>query len=73
MTTSASVEIKSNEPVKNAEFIFYDALGKEASKISVTDGSKSFSLDRKNLASGSYIYKLFSEEELIGTGKLQVD
>ncbi|MBI3502848.1 MAG: T9SS type A sorting domain-containing protein [Bacteroidetes bacterium] len=73
MTTSAAVEIKSNVTLKNAEFVLYDAIGKEAAKISVADGSKSFSFDRKNLAGGFYLYKLFSEGKVIGTGKLQVD
>ena len=72
MIASASVEIRSNVNLKNAEFVLYDAIGKESAKVFVADGSKTFSFERKNLSRGFYIYKLFSGNALIATGKLEI-
>jgi hypothetical protein len=70
---SLSATVSVNVNVKNAQFVVYDVLGKEAMKINLANGAKSFTFERGNLNAGLYLYKLISDNSTISAGKLVIE
>ncbi len=70
-TETTTFELITN--INNSKYFFelYDFLGREVKAIENII-SNTFQIQRDGLSEGLYIYKLFSEEGMLGTGKLVV-
>ncbi|MCH8318708.1 MAG: PKD domain-containing protein [Bacteroidetes bacterium] len=69
-STFAIIKIKGQ--MANASFVLYDIVGREAKRIDKIE-TKQIKITRDNLPSGMYFYKLKSQEEIIGIGKVIID
>lgn len=70
-TDFTTINISKAIQVEEADLFIYDILGKVAMKIS-TINEHEFKLERKNLESGVYFYKLENQNKIIASGKLIV-
>lgn len=71
MTNSTTIEVDAGETAQNMTLEVYNLLG-EKMQVQYTANMYSFELQRGNLANGTYIYKVYSEKESIGEGKLVI-
>lgn len=70
-SSSATIEIATESKIKY-DFILYDQLGRQMKKImNITE--KRIIIEKDNLNSGMYFYKISSSEKIIGTGKILID
>jgi hypothetical protein len=71
-TASATVEILGFEHAspgfKNLKLELYDVFGRKVK--SLEPRASAFQLDRGNLASGVYLYRVYWQDHMIGTGKI---
>ncbi|MBI3502509.1 MAG: T9SS type A sorting domain-containing protein [Bacteroidetes bacterium] len=78
-STSATIQVNGNRStVIDSEFKIYDVFGKEVKKFQVS--SSKFQVERGNLSSGIYFYKLSAPSpkgegwgEVIGAGKVVIE
>jgi hypothetical protein len=68
-TTYVFIKITSPERIENAELMIYTILGNEVRKISPIN-SHEIMIDRNDLPSGTYFYRILQSDHLIGTGKI---
>lgn len=72
LNTSAIIELKNTKlNLQNAHFILLDVLGKEITRIKLDDYKTS--IEKGNLNSGIYFYKVMNKNQIISTGKLAVE
>jgi hypothetical protein len=72
-STSAIIKINdSNLNLKNERMKVYNVLTEEVFPI-ITPNSEGFIIRRGNLTSGVYFYKVYSENNILGTGKLMIE
>ncbi len=64
----SSFTLKSDKVLKDAIFVIYDLFGKEVKRVTV-NGTET-TIDRGNLSSGIYTYKISEKENLLSVGKL---
>lgn len=70
-STSATISINGQLKMGNGEFVMYDIFGREVKKLSIANYP--FSIQRDNLPSGVYFYKVNAENKIIGTGKVIIE
>jgi Secretion system C-terminal sorting domain len=63
-----TVEIIGELTLANADFVVYDLTGRELRRESIV--GKTFRFDRKNMATGMYLYLIESEGRPVSTGKI---
>ena len=66
-----TVDINGQLKMNNREFIMYDVYGREVKKLSIVNYP--FSIQRGDLPSGIYFYKLSNSTEVFGTGKIVIE
>jgi PKD repeat protein len=69
-SNAATIEM-SFDPTASTLKIF-DVYGKEVRNINLDPGTKALKLERENLLSGIYFYKIESPHEIIATGKIVI-
>jgi uncharacterized repeat protein (TIGR01451 family) len=69
-----STLLKITSPMKSGNYTLeiYNVIGEKMREINCVNKSE-IVIERKNLEAGIYIFKLFNERELMGTGKLVVE
>lgn len=65
----ASLTIKANKFLKNADLVIYDEFGKEVMKI-ININYQTLCIQRENLASGIYFFRLNENNQIIAKGKI---
>ncbi|NDP22867.1 MAG: T9SS type A sorting domain-containing protein [Paludibacter sp.] len=68
MQDNAMVKLDSQIQIKAAEFVIYDLSG--ATLKSTQVNSNEFEINRTGLANGLYIYKIITQDKIVGMGKL---
>ena len=68
----ATIKIYSNEKIRKAELLIYDIYGNKVRSI-VGINSNEVKIDRQNMSSGIYLYRITGNGNLILTGKLIVE
>lgn len=72
LNTFATIEFKNNKlNLKNANLTLFDVFGKEIRKIEL-DNYKT-TIEKGDLKTGIYFYKVMNENQIISTGKLAVE
>jgi hypothetical protein len=71
-SSQTTISIFSSIKVENAELKVFDVLGKEMSKTNF-DETGNVILNRYNLKSGIYIYRVLQKNKIMATGKLVVE
>lgn len=71
MTTSAKIRIKSTKDLHGLYFEMYNILGVKVNSDYTISGHV-IQLNRNDLPAGTYIYKLFTDNETVGLGKLVI-
>ena len=66
---NTTISINKSIQLKNAEMVVYNVIGKEMARISDIQ-SHEFKLEKNNLSTGMYLYKLINNGQEIATGKL---
>ena len=67
----AYIKLNTDEEIKNAELVVFDLLGNKVANITnVAD--RNFTLSLKNIANGTYLYKLLNNGAASGTGKIVI-
>jgi len=69
-STSAIIKIKGQ--IADASFVLYDIFGREVKRIDKIETNQ-IKITRDNLPAGMYFYKLKSQEEIIGIGKVIIN
>ena len=70
-TNNTTISVKKSLHLQNAELHIYDVVGKERMKLSGIQ-SNEITIERKDLNSGIYFYKLINNDLVVGEGKLMV-
>lgn len=70
-TTSATIKIDAPQTLANAYAQLYDMLGNKVSEVKLQNNQAR--LQRGNLPSGIYFYKVISENTVLGQGKVAVE
>lgn len=68
-STSATLRIYNRENAKY-EFTMYDLFGREVRQFTIPQIAGQCKIERGNLPSGMYFYKVSDKEKIIGTGKI---
>ena len=71
-TTQTILKIYSSQNIENAELKIIDIYGREIKTLSGINSSET-KIERGNLASGIYFYKLFNSNAVLGSGKIVVE
>ncbi len=71
LTTSATIKIDAPQTFANTTAQLYDMLGNKVSEVKLQNNQAT--LQRGNLPSGIYFYKVISENTVIGQGKVAVE
>ena len=71
-STSTTFEIH-GEDIKDMRVVIYDIHGKQVAYYKVPGTTKVLSIDRSNLSSGLYFYKVETETKIVSSGKLVVE
>lgn len=69
--SSATIIFNSELKIQNAELKMYDVTGREVKQFTITNGQSE--IQRGNLQSGIYFYKMTSDSGMIAAGKIMVD
>lgn len=71
-TTAAVIQINSDMKIKNARLKLFDLIGNEIRSLENIDENQ-IKIERENMTSGIYLYKLTEGNEIIAAGKLIVE
>jgi len=71
-SNNATFELSTRVSLNNTKVIIYDVLGKEVKTLSDLTGYK-MNLERDDMQSGLYFFRLLNEGELITSGKFMIE
>jgi len=71
MVTNTKIRVKSTKDLQGLYFELYNILGEKVNADYSVSGHV-IDLNRNDLAAGTYIYKLFTDNETVGQGKLVI-
>ena len=70
-STETTLSINGQLKMNNGEFIMYDIFGREVKKLSIVNYP--LTIQRNDLPSGIYFYKVSGDGKVLGTGKVIVE